>query len=449
MTRRLFSVQDLLAGAVMLVPLAATAIALAWLSHIALEMSPVGPANDRASMVATIGLLMLLLVLAVRYLLMLGLAAKDILEQKHMAELLDRTDWPSVSLIMPVYNESKLIAQVLERLFALDYPDYEILVIDDGSSDNTFLHAMVAARNVQQPRVRILPKSNGGKSDALNHGLSLASGEIVVCIDGDAVLDPLALKLVLAHFDIPAVGAVAGNVRVSNRDTAWGVFQALEYALGLGLMKRAQSAAGAVAIVPGPLGAFRKEAIARASGYDHDTFAEDFDLTLKLLEDGWQIIYESRACVYTEAPESLMQLMKQRYRWSRGSVQVLRKRWHMFRQPLKRPWAFFGVCYLTLEMMVMPVAHVLGLLMFALGGLASGTNMYIGVWWLQLLVLDASIAMFCVVAERERWSLVAAAPLSRVFYQVILDVLRICATIEEFMGVKMGWGKLKRLGKMS
>jgi poly-beta-1,6-N-acetyl-D-glucosamine synthase len=449
MSRLRFSVQDLLAAAVMLVPLAAAAITLAWFAHLALDLSPVSAANDTASLVATSGLMLLLSVLAVRYLLMLGLAAKDAWEQTPTSELLDRTDWPSVSIIMPVYNESKLIGQVLERLFALDYPDYEILVIDDGSSDNTFLHAMLAARNVQQPRVRILPKPNGGKSDALNHGLSLAGGEIVVCIDGDAVLDPLALKLVIAHFDTPAVGAVAGNVRVSNRDTAWGVFQALEYALGLGLMKRAQSAAGAVAIVPGPLGAFRKEAVARAGGYDHDTFAEDFDLTLKLLEDGWQVIYESRACVFTEAPETLMQLMKQRYRWSRGSVQVLRKRWHMFRQPLSRPWAFFGVCYLTLEMMIMPVAHVTGLILFALGGLASGTNEYIGVWWLQLLVLDASIALFCVVVERERWSLVAAAPLSRVFYQVILDVLRIFATIEEFMGVKMGWGKLKRLGKMS
>jgi poly-beta-1,6-N-acetyl-D-glucosamine synthase len=444
------SASDLLAASVLFFPLAVVAVFLAYLSYQVAPAAP-GGTTDLGTDLATAGMVLLMVVLLVRYLLMLGLAAKDAFKQRRLDELVNnmQDQWPSVTLIVPVFNERKLIAQVLERLFQLDYPDFEILVVDDGSSDNTFLHATIAARNVAQPSVRILPKPNGGKADALNHGLAHARGEIVICVDGDAVLDVNAIKYAVAHFDDPRIGAVAGNVRVSNRDTALGVFQALEYTLGLGLAKRAQSAAGAVAIVPGPLGAFRKEAIARTGGYEHDTYAEDFDLSLSLLQDGWHAVYESRACVYTEAPESLMQLLKQRYRWSRGAVQVLRKRWHFLLKPIKKPWAFLGVSYLIFEMLLMPLAHVLGLILFAVGGLISGVSQVTGVWWLQLIVLDCSIALFCVIVERERWSLIAAAPLCRIYYQVVLDVLRIFATIEEFLGVKMSWGKLKRLGKMT
>jgi len=183
--------------------------------------------------------------------------------------------------------------------------------------------------------MRVLVKANGGKFDALNHGIAHARGEIVVCIDGDSIIERDALRYLVAHFDDPSVGAVAGNVRVANRATIWSGLQALEYVVGLGLAKRAQSAGGAVTIVPGPAGAFRKTALAEVNAYDGDTFAEDFDLTMKLLEAGWHVVYEPRAIVLTEAPERTLDLLRQRYRWTRGSLQVLPRAAHL---PGRMPW---------------------------------------------------------------------------------------------------------------
>jgi poly-beta-1,6 N-acetyl-D-glucosamine synthase len=390
-----------------------------------------------------------LLLLACRHLATLALAAYDHWTQPVPPLPARSYQVPFVSIIVPAFNEAPMIREVLESLLAVEYSRFEVIVVDDGSSDQTFLRALPFQRRRPDVEYRVLAKSNGGKFDALNHGIAHARGEIVVCIDGDSILQPDALRHLVGHFEDPAIGAVAGNVRVANRGTLWSGLQALEYVVGLGLVKRAQSAARVVTIVPGPLGAFRKKALSQVGGYDGDTFAEDFDLTVKLLAGGWHVVYEPRAAVLTEAPERTLDLLRQRYRWTRGSLQVLLKRKRGLLDLSRSPLRFFGLWYLMLETLAWPLIHVLAQVLFVAGALILGVHELMVFWWLQLLVLECAVAAFCIVVEDEQPALLALSPLFRVFYLVVLDVARLFAMAEEFARVRMSWDKVSRLGRFN
>ncbi|OLE19546.1 MAG: hypothetical protein AUG50_03475 [Betaproteobacteria bacterium 13_1_20CM_3_63_8] len=380
---------------------------------------------------------------------MLALAAADYWARTRGPALAEPISaLPFVSIIVPAFNEATMIRSVLESLLAIDYPRFEVIVVDDGSTDETFLRALPFRRRGPDIECRVLAKPNGGKFDALNHGIAQARGEIVVCIDGDSILQRDALKHCLAHFADPRVGAVAGNVRVANRGTPWSAMQAVEYIAGYGLNKRAQSAARVVSIVPGPLGAFRKSALSQVNGYDGDTFAEDFDLTVKLLAAGWHIVYEPRAVVLTEAPEGTVELFRQRYRWTRGSLQALLKRRHGLLTPRKAPLRFIALWYLMAEYLLWPMLHVAAQLLFAAGALILGVHELMVCWWLQLIVLECAVVAFCVAVEDEEAWLIALAPVFRVFYMVVLDVVRLLAACDEFTRVGMSWDKLARLGRL-
>jgi poly-beta-1,6-N-acetyl-D-glucosamine synthase len=393
-------------------------------------------------------LFVFLIVLALRHLVMLGLAAYDHATRTAAAPAGDGSQQPLVSIIVPAFNESAMIRNVLESLLASDYPRFEVIVVDDGSSDQTFLRALPYQRHRPEVECRVLAKRNGGKFDALNHGIAQARGEIVVCIDGDSVLQPNALRHCVAHFADPRIGAVAGNVRVANRDTGWSALQALEYIAGYGLTKRAQSAARVVTIVPGPLGAFRKSALSQVNGYEGDTFAEDFDLTIKLLGAGWHVVYEPRAVVLTEAPERTLELLRQRYRWTRGSLQVLRKRHAGLLAPRSAPLRFIALWYLAAEYFAWPVLHIAAHTAFVGGALLFGVHEMMVCWWLQLIVLESAVAAFCVVVEDDEPWLIALGPVFRVGYLVVLDVARLLASVEEFARVAMTWDKVSRMGRL-
>jgi poly-beta-1,6-N-acetyl-D-glucosamine synthase len=360
----------------------------------------------------------------------------------------DDYEWPFVSIIVPVYNEGVSIKASLKALLHLDYPNYEVIVVDDGSSDQTYRLALDVSRQAK-PTIRVLTQSNGGKADALNHGVSVAAGEIVVCVDGDSLVHSDALKYAVLHFRDPRVGAVSGCVRVLNRSKLIARLQALEYIAGNALPKRAQNLGGVVTVVPGPLGVFRKQAIAEVGGYDLDTFAEDFDISLKILAAGWHVSYESRALVSTEVPESINDLVKQRYRWTRGWVQVIKKRKWALTAPIKGPLQCFAMWFLVTDTFMWPALNVLGHVTFIAGGLVSGVHEFITLWWFQLIAFDCATAAYCVISERERHSLLWSAPFVRIFYSLFLDVTKLLSAIDEFTGVTMGWDKLQRLGSTS
>jgi len=281
-----------------------------------------------------IALLLFLLLVVGRYLFLIFFSFFQHSRNKAMSTELE-PPFLKASILVPAYNEEVVIERSIRSLVELDYPNYEIIVINDGSKDRT----LELARNLEgfhgHVQVRVLDQENGGKSSALNHGAREATGDILICVDGDSRLHPYTLHMAMRHFKDPTLTALAGNVKVVNRINTITKLQALEYIEGLNLVRRAQAFFRVVNIVPGPIGLFRREAILEVGGWDHDTFAEDCDLTLKLLARGYRIDYEPEAISYTEAPETLLPLLKQRYRWTRGILQALRKHRRLLVDPLR------------------------------------------------------------------------------------------------------------------
>ena len=402
----------------------------------------------------TFYLLIFLVLLIFRFALLILYSFLDHLESlykerdKSAVLYREESSLPMISLVVPAYNEGPVIQAAMRALLALDYPNYEIIVVDDGSTDDTYEKAMVVASESVALEVRVVTKRNGGKADALNTGMTLARGEFVLNMDGDTKLSPNALRACIRHFENPKVGAVAGNVKVINRENMWTRIQALEYVEGLAMARKAQSFGRVVNIIPGPLGMFRKSVLQQVGGYDRDTFAEDCDLTLKLLMRGWHIEYEPTAIAWVETPSHLLDLLQQRYRWTRGILQATRKHSQALWQPRKAGINCYILWYMMFEGVMWPISNIIGNLFFIFVGLQYDVTFVLFFWWLQLMLLDVVAAAYCVVIEEEEPSLIFYAIVFRLFYINIIDISKVFATIEEWRGKAMTWGKLEREGKL-
>ena len=400
----------------------------------------------------SIYLLAILLILLVRYVVVIVYSFLDHLESLQRGEATytqaELNGLPMVSIVVPAYNEGLVIQPAIRSLLEMDYPNYEIIVVDDGSTDDTYIKALEIARNSTVVPVRVITKPNGGKAQALNTGMSVARGELVLNMDGDSKLSRNTLKACVRHFADPRVGAVAGNVKVVNRDNLWSRIQGLEYIEGLAMARKAQSFTRTVNIIPGPLGLFRKDVLMSVGGYDHHTFAEDCDLTLKLLLDGWHIVYESSAVAWVETPSSLLNLLKQRYRWTRGILQATAKHGWALWHPRKAGVNFYILWYMLFEGIIWPFSNLLCNIFFIYVSIQYGLIILIFYWWVQLTLLDLVAAAYCCVIEDEDPMIIPYAVLFRVLYINIIDISKVLATIEEWRGTAMTWGKLEREGKL-
>jgi len=392
-------------------------------------------------------LLIFLGVLVLRYALLLWLGYLHHIESRAIEDG-GNAPCPPVTIIVPVYNEGAVIESALRSLLALDYPAYDILVVDDGSTDDTFAIASRLAGRRGNVTLRVVQKKNGGKAAALNAGIALARTPYVLCMDGDSRLAPDTLRHAMRHFADDRVAAVAGNVKVVNRNNIWTRLQALEYIEGLNMPRRAQGFLRVVNIIPGPIGIFRRDVLRSVGGYDTDTFAEDADLTLKIVTAGWHIVYEARAVAWTEAPEHFLDLIKQRYRWTRGILQALRKRasWRVARA--SDMTVVLSLAMMAFEAVVWPTISVLGGVTFAIAVLGVGVTQGILYWWMLLTLLDVAAALYSVGMEGEELRLVPYAVAYRLFFITMVDVAKLFATVEEVCGVQMGWGKLARAGRI-
>ena len=355
---------------------------------------------------------------------------------------------PLVSILVPAYNEGAVIQGSIRSLLQLDYPRYEIIVIDDGSKDDTYRKALAFEGTHGGASVRVIRKKNGGKSRALNTGIAAANGEFVLCMDGDSALHPMTLRRAVRHLADPRVAAVAGSVKVVNRSNLLSSLQGLEYVEGLNMVRAAQGFFRLVNIIPGPIGLFRKSALDKVGGYDHDTFAEDCDLTLKLLMEGWQIQYEPGSIAYTEAPEQLLDLLKQRYRWTRGILQAISKHKRTLVDPRRGIGVTLTLWYMIFEGIAWPVMNCFANVLFVYVATRYGTALPLVLWWAQLTVLDLAAALYCVVVEEERLMLVPYAIFYRAFFALTIDVAKLFATFEELFKLRMDWGKLERIGRI-
>ncbi len=353
-----------------------------------------------------------------------------------------------VSIIVPCYNEEAVIEKSLQSLIKQTHPFLEIIVIDDGSTDRTLSIAKSMEFEYEEKSLKVFSKINEGKAKALNYGIKKASGELIMCVDADSKLANNAVELLVQHFQDPSIAAVAGSVYVTNQENIWTKLQALEYIEGLNMVRNAQSFFKLVNIIPGPIGMFKKRALIDVGGYQDDTFAEDCDLTLRLLQKGYKIDFEIDALSYTEAPDNLLDLLKQRYRWTRGILQSIKKHrkhlWHIG----KRPSFTLVIWYMLFEAVLWPFMDFWVNLFIVYLSLTSGTSILIVYWWILFTVLDTAGAIYCLLITKERLSLAFYAIYYRIFFISIINIAKIFATIEEWFNIKMDWGKLERKGKL-
>ena len=283
--------------------------------------------------------------------------------------------WPGVSVLIPAYNEESVIATSVTDALAADYPNLEVLVLDDGSTDGTETAAQQAAGGDRRCRV-IRDPVNRGKADRLNFGFRQARHELVAVIDADTHLHPYALKLVVTRMRRSAlVAAVAGAPHVTNRGRFLLAMQVLEAATIIGLIRRTHSLTGRVGVVAGVLGLFRRDRVLAVGGYDPRMATEDIDLTWKLLLAGWETVYEPHALVGMQVPSTLRALWAQRTRWARGQGEVL----HTHLRDVSR-WRNHRMWLLALESLgsLLWIIALAGSLLIAALGTALGGEDLLG-----------------------------------------------------------------------
>jgi cellulose synthase/poly-beta-1,6-N-acetylglucosamine synthase-like glycosyltransferase/peptidoglycan/xylan/chitin deacetylase (PgdA/CDA1 family) len=349
---------------------------------------------------------------------------------------------PFVSVVIPAYNEERVIGKTIESILASDYANLEVLVVDDGSTDKTY----EIARSFESTlKVKGLRKKNGGKASALNFGFLRARGDIVVTLDADTVFAPDTISRLVQHFSDKNVGAVAGMVKVGNMGNIVTRWQALEYVAGIGVDRQAQSLLNAVVIVPGACAAWRRSAVIEAGGHSAETLAEDCDLTLAIHKTGYRIHQDRDAISFTEAPQTIRALLKQRFRWTFGNIQALWKHRDMLG---KRRYGFLGLLVLpyTAITIILPLTFTLFTYVMVIWNIAAGqfgvVLFFFGIFTAVHLV-TASVG---ILLARERLSLLFVVPLYRLIYDPMRIYILYSSLYMVLKGGRVGWNKLMRTG---
>jgi cellulose synthase/poly-beta-1,6-N-acetylglucosamine synthase-like glycosyltransferase/peptidoglycan/xylan/chitin deacetylase (PgdA/CDA1 family) len=347
-----------------------------------------------------------------------------------------------VSVVIPAYNEAVGIAATVRSILASERADHEIIVVDDGSTDDT---ARIA-ESLGAPQLRVLRQQNAGKAAALQSGIRAARHDIVVLLDGDTIFEPQTIRLLVAAFADPTVGAVAGNTKVGNRKGLLGKWQHLEYVVGFNLDRRLFEELRCMPTVPGAIGAFRKSALEQVGGVPQDTLAEDTDLTIAILRAGWHVVYAEHARAWTEAPATLGQLWRQRYRWCYGTLQAMWKHRHaVIERGAGGKLGRRGLPYLLLFQVLLPMfAPVVDL--FALYGLIFLDPLRVMGLWLAFLIVQMGLAGYALRLDRERLRTLWTLPLQQLVYRQLMYFVVIHSVATAISGVRLPWQKLHRTG---
>ena len=350
--------------------------------------------------------------------------------------------FPLVRILIPAYNEEKVIAKTIESVLEIDYPKKEIIIIDDGSTDKTLL----IAKKFQRDNVKILHKENSGKATALNYGINFAKGEILTILDADTIAGKNSLKEIVKVFESSSdIGGVAGNVKVRNK-TNWLTWcQALEYVSGLQIARRAFDMFGAITIVPGAMGAFKANILKDAGGYDKDTIVEDFDATIKVLKSGKIIKGTTKSLAYTEAPEKIVQFVKQRNRWYRGNLQVVFKHKDAITNPRFGFLQKIALPYMILSMMVLPISgfFMLGALILSI---IEGDIFFVLSSMSFFIILQYMLVSLAVRIKREDPKLILYSIFLMFGFKQIQDALLIRQLFEQLLRRKAKWTSVTRKG---
>jgi cellulose synthase/poly-beta-1,6-N-acetylglucosamine synthase-like glycosyltransferase/peptidoglycan/xylan/chitin deacetylase (PgdA/CDA1 family)/spore germination protein YaaH len=361
---------------------------------------------------------------------------------------------PSVTVLIPAHNEETVIVQTVKSVLLSDLKELRIIVVNDGSTDRT--RELLDENFSREPRVRIIHQVNRGKAAALNLAMSLADTDIVVTIDADTEIEPDAISKLVRHFSDPQVGAVAGNVKVGNRSRWLTRWQALEYITSQNMEKRAFDLLNCITVVPGALGAWRKKAIEAAGGITADTVAEDADLTIAIRRLGWRISYDEEAIAWTEAPDTASQLIRQRFRWTFGTLQSFWKHGDTLLRAKYGTLGWIALPNIFLFQLVLPlISPVIDLMFFGsllLWGLAQFRVTRLPQLWtsadveksllffLGFLLIDILTCMVAFALERkEDWTLLIPVLLQRFYYRQLMYVVLFRSVKEAVSGRPVGW----------
>ena len=382
--------------------------------------------------------------------------AQRLRAKKRAGKIVSSDYQPFVSVIVPAYNEERVIARTVRSLLQSDYQHIEIIVVDDGSSDRTC--DVLRDNFADNSRVLLLAKENAGKAEALNFALRHARGEIIVALDADTIFEPSTIGALARRFYDERLGAIAGNAKVGNRINLITRWQALEYITSQNLDRRAFASLNCITVVPGAVGAWRRELIRRAGGFTSDTLAEDQDLTLRVRRLGYDIGYEENAIAWTEAPDTLHGLAKQRFRWSFGTLQCM---WKHKDALFRRQYGTLGWVgmpnvwlFQILFPLISPVMDLLLVWTLAAAVLEriqhpheySTSSLHQVIFYFALfLTVDWLAAAFAFMLERrERWSLLWWLFLQRFVYRQAMYYVMIKSVAAAVRGALVGWGKLDR-----
>jgi cellulose synthase/poly-beta-1,6-N-acetylglucosamine synthase-like glycosyltransferase/peptidoglycan/xylan/chitin deacetylase (PgdA/CDA1 family) len=374
---------------------------------------------------------------------------------------------PAVAILIPAFNEEKVIVRTVRGALDSDYPHLRVIVIDDGSRDQTYNAARSAFENeISQGRVVVLTKPNSGKADALNFGLEQVTEEIFVGIDADTVIARSAVSWLVPHFRDARVAAVAGNAKVGNRVNLWTRWQALEYITSQNFERRALNTLNAVSVIPGAIGAWRTSLVRAAGGYHHDTVAEDADLSMSLLQHGHRLQYEDRALAYTEAPISVNGLIRQRFRWSFGIVQALWKHRSVFAR--KGMLGLVALPNIFIFQVILPLVSPFIDIMFVIGAISYGIDRRFHpdtadsssfdrllLFFLAFLIIDFITSAIAFALERrsadsaeDLW-LLGDIWLQRFTYRQLFSVVLFKTVKRALDGRGFQWDKLERTARLT
>jgi cellulose synthase/poly-beta-1,6-N-acetylglucosamine synthase-like glycosyltransferase/peptidoglycan/xylan/chitin deacetylase (PgdA/CDA1 family) len=390
--------------------------------------------------------LLLILLIPIAVLAVLRAIAVAAFARHHVREWRRRAPHsftPPVSIIVPAYNEAAGIERAVHSLAGGDYPSHEVVVVDDGSDDGT---ADLVER-LDLPSVRVIRQPNSGKAAALNAGLAIATGEIVVTVDADTVFEEKTLRRLVGPFADSEVGAAAGNTKVGNRRGLLGVWQHIDYVTGFNLDRRLYDVLRCMPTVPGAVGAFRREAIDAAGGFSSATLAEDTDLTIAIGRAGWRVVYVEDARGWTETPATLSGLWRQRYRWSYGTMQAVWKHraslWR--REPGKVGRR--GLPYLMLFQIALPFLAPL-MDAFAIYGVIFLDPLPVLAYWVGFNALQLALAAYAFRLDSESPRGLWAMPLQQFVYRQLMYLVVAQATISALRGVRLRWQHVERTGEI-
>jgi cellulose synthase/poly-beta-1,6-N-acetylglucosamine synthase-like glycosyltransferase/peptidoglycan/xylan/chitin deacetylase (PgdA/CDA1 family)/spore germination protein YaaH len=361
---------------------------------------------------------------------------------------------PLVSILVPAHEEEDAIAETVRAALASDYAPLEVILVDDGSTDATAERALAAAAG--DARLKLLRQPNRGKAAALNLALAEAKGEIVVTIDADTAVEPDGVRRLVPHFADPTVGAVAGNVKVGNRDRWITRWQALEYVTSQNLEKRAFDLLNCITVVPGALGAWRASVLREIGGLTPDTVAEDADLTIAVRRRGSRIRYEDHAIGWTQAPEDVKGLVAQRFRWTFGTLQAVWKHRDTFLRPRYGSLGLVALPNVLVFQILLPVFSPLIDLLFA-GSLAlfglsrlrvtsipelwtTDDVARAAIFFVAFLAIDFLTGVLAFALERdEDWALLGSFIFQRFYYRQLMYVVLVRALLAALQGRAVGW----------